>query len=135
MYKVLISNKKFIRYQYKSHVYADFTNVTPTIIESKHQLMNQKGARYAPAAFLTGLFDPVKTREEFLELFEALEGKVPVLVVSTPSVRKKSKAEMESLKGAKGVSKFVEVPGALLPQEEYPDFVANEIYSFLQEVI
>ena len=58
-------------------------------------------ASYLPAAFLTGVLDPVQSREEFLELFANLEGKTPVLVVS-----------------AKGVSKFVEVPGALLPQEE-----------------
>jgi hypothetical protein len=40
---------------------------------------------------------------------------------------------MEALKGAKGVTKFVEVPGALLPQEEYPLAVAEELYDFLQE--
>ena len=73
-------------------------------------------ASYLPAAFLTGVLDPVQSREEFLELFANLEGKTPVLVVS-----------------AKGVSKFVEVPGALLPQEEYPAMVAEELYKFLQE--
>ena len=71
-------------------------------------------ASYLPAAFLTGVLDPVQSREEFLELFANLEGKTPVLVVS-----------------AKGVSKFVEVPG--LPQEEYPAMVAEELYKFLQE--
>jgi hypothetical protein len=40
---------------------------------------------------------------------------------------------MQALKGAKGVSKFVEVPGALLPQEEYPTMIAEELYQFLQE--
>lgn len=40
---------------------------------------------------------------------------------------------MEALREAKGVSKFVEVPGALLLHEEYPNSVAEELYRFLQE--
>lgn len=133
MYNVLVSNEKAIKSQYKSHVYADPENVTPSIIESRYELTKRKGARYVPAAFLTGLLDPVNSREEFIELFVGLEGKLPVLVMSTSRAPKRSKAEMEALRGAKGVSKFVEVPGALLPQEEYPTVVAEELYRFLIE--
>ncbi|XP_010258356.1 PREDICTED: uncharacterized protein LOC104598134 isoform X2 [Nelumbo nucifera] len=133
MYNVLVSNEKAIQSQYESHVYADSKNVTPGIIESRYALTKRKGARYVPAAFLTGLLDPVKSREEFLEIFAALEGKIPILVMSTANSPKRSKAEMDALKGAKGVSKFVEVPGALLPQEEFPSSVAEELYRFLQE--
>ncbi|XP_076941546.1 uncharacterized protein LOC143611149 isoform X2 [Bidens hawaiensis] len=135
MYNMLVSNKKSIKSQYESHVYADSANVTPAIIENRYELTKQKGARYVPAAFLTGLLDPVKTREEFLQLFEGLNGKLPVLVVSTSGAPKRSKAEMEALREAKGVSKFVAAPGALLPHEEYPGLVAKELYSFLQDVI
>ena len=134
MYNMLVSNEKAIESQYKSHVYANPENVTPSIVESRFELTKRKGARYAPAAFLTGLLDPVQTREEFLELFAAVEGKTPVMVVSTEGSPKRSKAEMEALKGAKGVTKFVEVQGALLPQEEYPSIVAEELYQFLQEI-
>lgn len=130
---MLVSNEKAIESQYKSHVYANPDNVTRGIVESRYALTKQKGARYLPAAFLTGLLDPVTSREEFLELFAALEGKTPVLVVSTKGSPKRSKAEMEALKGAKGVTKFVEVPGALLPQEEYPAIVAEELHRFLLE--
>lgn len=130
---MLVSNEKSIQSQYKSHVYANPDNVTPEIIESRYALTKRKGARYAPAAFLTGLIDPVKTREEFLELFADLEGKIPVLVISTKESPKRSKAEMEALGGARGVTKFVEVPGALLPQEEYPALVAKELFQFLEE--
>ncbi|GER27140.1 alpha/beta-Hydrolases superfamily protein [Striga asiatica] len=134
MYNVLVSNEKAIQSQYKSHVYADPENVTRDIIESRYELTKRKGARYVPAAFLTGLLDPVSSREEFLELFSGLQGKhVPILVMSTSSAPKRSKAEMEALRGAKGVSKFVEVKGALLPQEEYPKVVAEELYRFLVE--
>ncbi|CAK8577934.1 unnamed protein product [Lathyrus sativus] len=127
--KTLPANKS----QYKSHVYANPDNVTPAIVESRYALTKQKGARYLPAAFLTGLLDPATSREEFLQLFADLEGKVPVFVVSSKGSPKRSKAEMEALKGAKGVTKFVEVPGALLPQEEYPAVVAEELYQFLQQ--
>lgn len=133
MYNVLVSNEKAIQSQYKSHVYADPENVTPSIVESRYELTKRKGARYVPAAFLTGLLDPVNSREEFVELFAGLEGRIPVLVMSTSGSPKRSKAEMEALRGAKGVSKFVEVPGALLPQEEYPKAVAEELYKFLLE--
>ncbi|KAM3275603.1 hypothetical protein ACQJBY_044144 [Aegilops geniculata] len=132
MYNVLVSNEKSIQSQYKSHVYANPENVTPEIVESRYELTKRKGARYVPAAFLTGLLDPVQSREEFLQLFAKLDGDVPVLVVSTLNSPRRSKAEMEALKGAKGVTKFVEVPGALLPQEEYPLAVAEELYDFLQ---
>ncbi|KAI3861177.1 hypothetical protein MKW92_038522, partial [Papaver armeniacum] len=133
MYNMLVSNEKSIQSQYKSHVYANAENVTPEIIESRYALTKRKGARYAPAAFLTGLLDPVKSREEFLELFTGLEGKTPVLVISTSGSPKRSKAEMDALRGAKGVSKFLELPGALLPQEEYPAVVAEKLYAFLQD--
>ncbi|KAJ7956394.1 alpha/beta-Hydrolases superfamily protein [Quillaja saponaria] len=133
MYNMFVSNEKAIQSQYKSHVYADPDNVTPGIVESRYALTKREGARYLPAAFLTGLLDPVKSREQFLEIFAGLEGKLPILVVSTKGSPKRSKAEMEALRGAKGVSKFVELPGALLPQEEYPIIVAEELYQFLQE--
>ncbi|KAF9624735.1 hypothetical protein IFM89_013273 [Coptis chinensis] len=135
MYNMLVSNEKAIQSQYKSHVYADPEHVTSAIIESRYNLTKQKGARYVPAAFLTGLLDPVQSREEFLNLFAGLEGVTRILVVSTKGSPKRSKAEMTALKGAKGVTKFVEVPGALLPHEEYPDAVAEELYRFLQETV
>lgn len=133
MYNVLVSNEKSIESQYKSHVYSNPENVTPTVIESRYSLTKRNGARYVPAAFLTGLLDPVKTREEFVQLFADLDGKLPIIVLSTKDSPKRSKAEMEALKGVKGVSQFVEVAGALLPHEEYPTVVAEELYRFLQE--
>ncbi|GAA0145928.1 hydrolase [Lithospermum erythrorhizon] len=133
MYSMLVSNEKAITSQYKSHVYADPENVTPSIIESRYALTKQTGARYVPAAFLTGLLDPVTSREEFVNLFANLDLDTPVLVMATAGSPRRSKAEMEALREAKGVSKYIEVPGALLPQEEYPEIVAEELYKFLQE--
>ncbi|KAK4350279.1 hypothetical protein RND71_029592 [Anisodus tanguticus] len=125
MYNVLVSNEKSIQSQYKSHVYADPGKATQDIIDSRYALTKRQGARYVPAAFLTGLLDPVKSREGFFQLFAELEGRIPVLVLATAGSPKRSKAEMEALREAKGVSKYVEVPGALLPQEEYPEIVTE----------
>ncbi|KAK8283736.1 hypothetical protein V6Z11_D08G109500, partial [Gossypium hirsutum] len=133
MYNMLVSNEGAIQSQYKSHVYANPQNVTPAFVQSRYKLTTEKGSRYVPAAFLTGLLDPVNSRDEFLELFSGLEGKTPILVVSTEGSPKRSKAEMEALREARGVSKFVKVAGALLPHEEYPSMVAEELYKFLQE--
>lgn len=134
MYNVLVSNENAIESQYKSHVYANPENVTPEIVQSRYALTKKPGARYVPAAFLTGLLDPVQNREEFLDIFAAMEGNIPVMVVSASGAPKRSKVEMEALRGAKGVTKFVEVPGALLPQEEYPKAVSEEIHKFLREI-
>jgi pimeloyl-ACP methyl ester carboxylesterase len=134
MYKYLVSSPKNIRLQYLTHVYADADNVTAAVVENRTLLTQREGARFAPAAFLTGLLDPVRSREEFLSLFAELEGKVPVLVLSSMKSPRRSRAEMEALRGAKGVTKFVEIPGALLPQEEYPDDVATLLIKFLNEL-
>lgn len=134
MYKYLVSSPKNIRMQYLTHVYSDADNVTPAVVESRTALTQRDGARFAPAAFLTGLLDPALTREEFLSMFAKLDGKVPVLVLSTFKAPRRSRAEMEALEGAKGVTKFQKLPGALLPQEEFPEDVAASLTSFLQEV-
>jgi len=134
MYKYLVSSPKNIRMQYLTHVYSDGDNVTPAVVESRTALTQRDGARFAPAAFLTGLLDPALTREEFLSMFAKLDGKVPVLVLSTLKAPRRSRAEMEALEGAQGVTKFQKLRGALLPQEEFPEDVAGALTSFLQEV-
>lgn len=120
--------------QYLTHVYADADNVTPAVVENRTSLTQRDGARFAPAAFLTGLLDPATTREEFLSHFAALDGKLPVLVLATAKSPRRSRAEMEALEGAKGVTKFEKLRGALLPQEEYPEDVAASLTKFLQEL-
>lgn len=134
LYKYLVSSAKNIRLQYLTHVYADPDNVTPALTASRTALTQRDGARFAPAAFLTGSLDPAATREDFLSLFAQLEGKVPVLVASTLKAPRRSRAEMEALEGVEGVTKFEKLRGALLPQEEFPQDVAASLNSFLQEL-
>ncbi|KAH7331407.1 hypothetical protein KP509_20G031500 [Ceratopteris richardii] len=134
MYNFMVSSPDNIRKQYLSHVYADPNNVTPSLLESRLALTKREGARFAPAAFLTGLLDPVTSREDFLSLVADLEGKSSVLIAAASQAPKRSKAEMLVLNGARGVSKYVEVNGGLLPQEEYPEEVSEVIYDFLADI-
>ncbi|XP_024521076.1 uncharacterized protein LOC9632381 [Selaginella moellendorffii] len=134
LYNALVSSRSNIRKQYESHVYSESSNVTDAIVDSRLALTKLPGARYAPAAFLTGLLDPVKSREEFVELFGALDGKVPALVMVSTASPRRSRAEMEALRDAKGVAKLVEIPGALLAHEEFPGRVASELYEFLSNL-
>ncbi|KAM1585991.1 hypothetical protein FF1_039115 [Malus domestica] len=53
------------------------------VSNEKYALTKPKGARYTPAAFLTGLLDPI-----------------PVIVLSTEGSPKRSKAEIEALREA-----------------------------------
>ncbi|VEP12844.1 conserved hypothetical protein [Hyella patelloides LEGE 07179] len=79
---------------YKRHVYVDETKLTPKFIAQKHQITSKPGARYAPAAFVTGALDPVADREEFLQLLESVS--IPVLIILAENAPPKSKAEMEA---------------------------------------
>lgn len=124
-----------MRTQYLTHVYADADNVTPDVVDKGIELTQRDGARFVSAAFLTGKLDPARSRDEFVALFAGLEAAgVPALVVATSKSPRRSRAEMEALRDVKGVARFVEVPGALLPQEEFPGEVTSEINKFLAEL-
>ena len=58
----LNTTPSFLRLMYKRHVYVDETKLTPEFIAQKHQITSKEGARYAPAAFVTGALSPYLTR-------------------------------------------------------------------------
>lgn len=70
-------------------------------------------------------------RDELLADIASLDGKVPLFVLKSIQSPKRSKAEMEALKGVKGVAEYGDVPGALLPHEEFPQEVATKVLGFL----
>lgn len=131
LYKYL-TTPKMLRMQYMTHVYASPDNVSPDVVDRGVDITAREGGRFAPASFLTGLLDPVQTREEFLGLFEgAGQRGVPVGVVVPSKGPKRSKREMEALQGVSGVTGFQVCPGALLPQEEYPEDVVKALNAAL----
>ncbi len=124
----LNTTPSFLRLMYKRHVYVDETKLTPEFIAQKHQITSKSGARYAPAAFVTGAIDPVTKREEFLQLLNSVS--MPVLIILAENAPPKSKAEMEAIAELEQVQ-TVRLAGTLGIYEEYPEAVTEGIQNFL----
>ena len=124
----LNTTPSFLRLMYKRHVYVDESKLTPEFIAQKHQITSKTGARYAPAAFVTGAIDPVANREEFLQLLDSVS--IPVLMILAENAPPKSKAEMEAMTELAKVQ-TVRLEGTLGIYEEYPEAVTEAIQNFL----
>lgn len=120
----------FLKFMYRQHVYSDPAHLTDTFIQQKWEITQQPGARFAPAAFVTGNLDPASTRAEFLNWFEPLPA--PVLAIVGEQAPPKSKAEMEVLAQLPGVQAQV-LAGSLGLHEEYPIAVGKAILDFLSQ--
>ena len=125
----LNTNPAFLRLMYERHVYTDETKLTPEFIDQKWQITQHPGARYAPAAFVTGAIDPVQERSDFLAYFQPLP--VPVMVIIGEQVPPKSRAEMDAIAHLPGVQSSV-LPGSLGMHEEYGDTLAEVVWDFLR---
>jgi pimeloyl-ACP methyl ester carboxylesterase len=119
----------FLKFMYRQHVYADADSLTPEFMQQKYQITQQTGARFAPAAFVTGTLDPVEDRADFLARFQSLP--IPVMVIIGEQSPSKSKAEMEVLAGLPGVW-TKQLSGSLGLHEEYSVELADAILPFLQ---
>jgi pimeloyl-ACP methyl ester carboxylesterase len=118
----------FLSWMYRRHVYTDATKLTPEFIDRKYQITQQPGARFAPAAFVTGALDPAANRDEFLSWSQGLS--TPVMVVIGEQAPPKSKAEMEALAKLPGLQ-VKQLPGTLGLHEEYAVEVAEVVLPFL----
>ncbi len=127
LYK-LNTTPSFLRYMYQSHVYTDAAKLTPSFIQQKWQITQQPGARFAPAAFVTGNLDPVEHQANFLAWFQPLPA--PVLVVIGEQSPRRSRAEMDALAALPGIQSRV-LPGSLGLHEEYATKLAQAVLPFL----
>lgn len=118
----------FLRLMYKRHVYVDETKLTPEFIAQKQQITSKNGARYAPAAFVTGALDPVTNSEAFLHLLSSVS--LPVLIILAENAPPKSKAEMIAMAELEGMQ-TVRLNGTLGIYEEYPEAVSEGIQNFI----
>jgi pimeloyl-ACP methyl ester carboxylesterase len=126
----LNTTRSFLRLMYKQHVYTQDAVLTPEFMAQKQQTTRQMGARYAPAAFVTGKLDPVKTQAEFLSYFQPLPASTLVIIgEQSPAA---SRQEMEAITSSSAV-KVAHLPGALGVHEEYADAVAELILQFLND--
>ena len=124
----LNTTPSFLHLMYKRHVYVDETKLTPEFIAQKHQITSKNGARYAPAAFVTGAIDPVANREEFLQLLASVS--MAVLIILAENAPPKSKAEMIAMAELEEVQ-TVKLPGTLGIYEEYSEAVSEAIKNFI----
>lgn len=120
----------FLRWMYRRHVYVDPEKLTPDFIAQKHRITQQPGARYAPAAFVTGHLDPLESRAEFLAQVQALS--IPILVIIAEQAPPKSKAEMEALAALPEIA-VSRLPGTLGLHEELAPTVAATVLPFLAQ--
>jgi pimeloyl-ACP methyl ester carboxylesterase len=120
------TTKGFLDMMYRRHVYVNPDSITPELIATKCRMSQQPGARFAPAAFVTGGLDPVIDRASFHQLCQNLKISVIIGADSPP----RSLAEMRSLAELPGVTS-VTLPGTLGMHEEYATLVAAEISNIL----
>jgi pimeloyl-ACP methyl ester carboxylesterase len=121
----------FLSWMYRRHVYVDTSKLTPEFIEHKWRNTQKPGARFAPAAFVTGNLDAVHNQSEFLELVSNLP--MPLIVIIGESTPPKSRAEMEAAAALPNVIK-INLPGSLGMHEEYSSQIVEAIAPFLRAV-
>lgn len=123
------THPEFLKWMYRRHVYVDGDKLTPDFMSVKHQITQQPGARFAPAAFVTGGLDPMEDREEWLKVGRSLT--MPVQLMLSEQSPPKSKAEMEALAQLPQMQEQ-RVPGTLGAYEEYAAEVGKNALAFLQ---
>lgn len=124
----LNTHPAFLKWMYQRHVYVDRDKLTPEFMTIKHRITQQPGARFAPAAFVTGGLDPMDDREEWLKVGRSLS--LPMQVIIPEQAPPKSKAEMEALATLPQIQ-VKRLPGTLGLHEEYASEVATIAVPFL----
>jgi pimeloyl-ACP methyl ester carboxylesterase len=114
---------------YRRHVYVDETRLTPEFMQQKYETTQQPGARFAPAAFVTGTLDPMTNGEEFLQIGQSIS--IPVMITIGEQSPPQSKAEMEALAKLSNIQSVM-LPGTLGMHEEYADEIGAIALPFLQ---
>lgn len=125
----------FLKWMYQRHVYVDATQLTPKFMQQKHAITQQPGARYAPAAFVTGGLDPMSDRVEWLQIGNAAAHRsphpLPIQILIAAQAPPQSKAEMTALADLPEIrSQYL--PGSLGMHEEYAADVGAIALDFFQ---
>jgi pimeloyl-ACP methyl ester carboxylesterase len=130
LYKLNVS-RFVIRHMAAGHVYTDPAWLNADRLREKLAVTRARGARFASVRFVTGLLDPLQSREELLGV--AKEAKFPMLMVYGDQTPRRSRSEMQSLAAVPGVQSVCLPTGKLSLHEEFPDAVADAITPFLCE--
>ncbi|MEO1592830.1 MAG: alpha/beta hydrolase, partial [Cyanobacteria bacterium J06632_22] len=99
--------------------------LTPAFMAQRHRLTQQKGARFAPGAFVTAGLDPMTDRKEWLRVSTAATDKrIQTHVIVADQAPPKSLAEMKALSELPGVHS-TRLPGSLGLYEEHGEKVGQ----------
>jgi len=124
-------NQPVVRYMGAGHVYVDRGFLTGERLREKLAVIRASGARFASVRFVTGRLDPLRSRDELLDL--ARRAAVPILLVYGAETPPRSRAEMEALAALPTVSSVRLPRGKLAVHEEFPDAVIEAVAPFLAE--
>ena len=119
-------NALVIRRMATGHVYVDPAWLTPARMDAKRRVSRAAGARFASVRFVTGALDPFETGDDARVAAAAMpRGRLQMIWgAETP---RKSKAEMDALAAAAGVTPTVLPHGKLGVHEEFAGDVADAI--------
>ena len=129
----LNTKPNFLKWMYKRHVFVDETLLSPSFLTQRHRITQQVGARFAPAAFVTGALDPMTNREQWLQITSDVVNS-PVLshsvkIISAEKAPPQSTAEMMALSALPQIHSD-SLPGSLGVYEEYGAEVGAIALSF-----
>jgi len=122
----------FLRWMYGRHVFGDRKHITRQLITQKWRITQQKGARFAAVAFVTGALDPVRSRKEFTDYFQPLP--IPTAIVIGEQSPPKSREEMEFVVHFTSVQLY-RMPGSLGLHEEYAAEFVDGVLPFLRKFL
>src|SRR5215468_6560191 len=88
-------NQPVVRYMGAGHVYVDRGFLTGERLREKLAVIRASGARFASVRFVTGRLDPLRSRDELLDL--ARRAAIPIRLVYGAETPSRSRAEMEAL--------------------------------------
>ncbi|MBE9032909.1 alpha/beta hydrolase [filamentous cyanobacterium LEGE 11480] len=121
----LNTTQGFLRWMYGRHVFANSENIVPELVQMKQELTRRKNGRFPAVAFVTGALDPLRSRDDWMSLFQPIP--VPVLMVIGEHMPPKSRQEAEVVAHFGGGVQVVRMPGSLGLHEEYPEMLAERI--------
>jgi pimeloyl-ACP methyl ester carboxylesterase len=123
-------NQPVVRYMGAGHVYVDRGFLTGERLREKLAVTRASGARFSSVRFVTGRLDPLRSRDEFIDL--ARRTAIPILLVYGAETPPRSRTEMEALAALPNVSSVRLPCGKLAVHEEFPDVTVEAIAPFLR---
>lgn len=124
-------NRFVVRMMAAGHVYAEPNWLDEERMRDKLAVTSAPGARFASVRFVTGMLDPLASREAFVDL--ARRARIPILAVYGAQTPRRSLAEMEALAAIPGVRSARLPVGKLGVHEEFPEETFNVVAPFLAE--